>query len=306
MNEAIKQDKKLGRGLSALLGDNKTKMQSAMQTASQSGRQDVIELISINKLVAGVYQPRRNFANDELHELADSIKEHGILQPLIVRKGDDEQHYEIIAGERRYRAAKLAELTKIPVIVKKVNNHEALELAIIENVQRSDLTLLEEANGYKQLMDEFSYNQEQVARKTGKSRSHIANMLRLLNLPNSVHGYLERRLISMGHARAIINSDNPEELAHKIVDAALTVRETEEIVREERVEKLKNVPAFVRTESQIKYINGAYISDLEEQLATLLDTNVKISYNQFKNKGKIAIDFSDVDLVKNLLEKLSN
>lgn len=306
MKDTIKQDQKLGRGLSALLGD-KSKSASEQilsSNAIQNKQHGGLEQVSINKVIAGVYQPRRSFHQDELEELSQSIKEHGIIQPLILRKSEEEGYYEIVAGERRYRAAKMAGLTKLPAIIKKINNHEALEIAIIENVQRADLSLIEEAHGYKQLIDEFSYNQEQIAQKTGKSRSHVANILRLLTLPKSVHSLLDKKLISMGHARAIVNSDDPEALAKKIVDSALTVRETEEVVRDEKIEKIKNTPVLVRTESKIKFINSGHLADLENQLSTLLDTKVKISYNQFKNSGKISIDFSELEKIYFLVKKL--
>lgn len=306
MKEVIKQDQKLGRGLSALLGDSKSKSNSMQSAAEQvqSKNSASIEEVPISKIIAGVYQPRRSFHQDELEELAQSIREHGIIQPVILRKSDEEGYYEIVAGERRYRAAKIAGLTKLPSIIKKINNHEALELAIIENVQRADLSLIEESYGYKQLMDEFSYSQEQIAQKTGKSRSHIANILRLLTLPKSVHALLEKKLISMGHARAIINSKDPEALAKKIVESALTVREAEDVARDERVEKLKNTPVMVRTESKIKFINSGHLADLENQLSTLLDTKVKINYNQFKSSGKITIDFAELDKIYYLVKKL--
>ncbi len=307
MNDSVRHDKKLGRGLSALLGDNKTKADFHQVQHVGTARHPVIEMLEVARLVAGVYQPRRHFDQAELQELADSIKEHGVLQPIIVRKadGDDEQHYEIIAGERRFRASKMAGLIRIPAIIKKINNHEALELAIIENVQRSDLSLIEEAEGYRQLIHEFSYSQEQVAQKTGKSRSHIANSLRLLTLPHSVHALLEKRLISMGHARAIINSKDPEELARKIVETALTVRETEEMIRDEKIEKIKNSVVSVRTESKVTFVNSAHLVGLENQLAEILGSRVKISYNQFKNSGKISIDFSEFDMLHKLIKKLS-
>ncbi len=310
MNEPRTQDKKLGRGLSALLGDNKAKAamivaQNQQNQPAHNPRHPNIEMIEVSKLVAGVYQPRRHFDQDELQELAGSIKEHGILQPIIVRKADEENHYEIIAGERRYRASKIAGLNKVPVIVKKINNHEALELAIIENVQRADLSLIEEAEGYRQLIHEFSYSQEQVAQKTGKSRSHIANILRLLTLPQSVHNLLNKKVISMGHARAIINSKDPEELARKIVETALTVREAEEMVRDEKIEKIKNTPVLVRTESKVKFVNSAHLNDLENKLADILDSRVKIHFNQFKNSGKITIDFNEINMIEKLIKKLS-
>lgn len=305
MKEINKQDKKLGRGLSALLGDSKQNNSTKIAEIDPSAKSSATDAVLLSKIIAGVYQPRRSFHQDELEELAQSIKEHGVIQPVILRKSEEEGYYEIVAGERRYRAAKMAGLQKIPAIIKKLNNHEALEIAIIENVQRADLSLVEEAHGYRQLIDEFSYNQEQIAQKTGKSRSHVANILRLLTLPKSVHALLEKKLISMGHARAIINSKDPEALAHKIVESALTVREAEDIARDERVEKLKNTPVLVRTESKIKFVNSGHLADLENQLSTLLDTKVKINYNQFKNTGKITIDFAELDMIYHLVKKLS-
>jgi ParB family chromosome partitioning protein len=153
-------------------------------------------------------------------------------------------------------------------------------------------------------MDEFSYTQEQIANKTGKSRSHVANILRLLTLPKSVHGLMEKKLISMGHARAIINSNNPEELAHKIAESALTVKETEDLVRDQKIEKLKKSP-LVRAESTVKFVNLGHLSDLEKQLSSLLDSRVRIHYNQFKQTGKITIDFEELEKIYSLVKKLS-
>ena len=218
----MQQEKKLGRGLSALLGESKNK--KFEETENQNIKKgDIVEMISTNKIIAGIYQPRKNFNHEELEELANSIKENGLIQPIILRKADEKDHYEIIAGERRFRASKIAGLSQIPSIVRKINNHEALELAIIENIQRSDLSVIEEANSYKQLIEEFSYNQEQVAKRVGKSRSHITNLLRLLTLPQMTRELLDKKLISMGHAKVIINSNNPEKLSKKIVDESTKV-----------------------------------------------------------------------------------
>ena len=280
----VQQERKLGRGLSALLGESKSKKHDGQITLEGQEPRDYVELILISKITAGVYQPRKNFDHDELVELSESIKENGLIQPIILRKADDEDHFEVIAGERRLRASKIAGLQKIPAIVKKINNHEALELAIVENIQRSDLSLIEEANGYKQLLQEFSYSQEQIAKRVGKSRSHITNLLRLLTLPQMVRELLDKKLISMGHARAIINSNSPEKLAQKIVDDSLTVRHVEDLVRDEKVEKIKNTPVFVRTESKIKFINSDHLTSLEAELAEALNTEVKISYNSLKNR----------------------
>ena len=299
----ISSEKKLGRGLSALLGESKSKKDDNASISNSDSR-ELVELIAINKITAGIYQPRKNFNHDELVELSESIKENGLIQPIILRKADGDDHYEIIAGERRFRACKIAGLTKIPAIIKKINNHEALELAIVENIQRSDLSLIEEAEGYKQLIEEFSYTQDQIAKRVGKSRSHITNLLRLLSLPQMVRELLDKKLISMGHARAIINSNNPEELAQRIVDESLTVRNIEDFVRDEKVEKINNNTVLVRTESKIRFINNDLLVKLESELSEALKSEVKISYNSLKNSGKILIKFEELNMIYQLLEKI--
>ncbi|GDX35871.1 chromosome partitioning protein ParB [Alphaproteobacteria bacterium] len=293
-------EKKLGRGLSALLGENKNKNPANTNLKNTQ----VVEKIAIEKIIAGIYQPRQFFSQQEIEELAQSIKENGVIQPILLRKKSDEDSYEIIAGERRYRASKLAGLKEIPAIVKKINNHDALEIALIENIQREDLSVIEEARGYKRLIDEFSYLQEMVAQKVGKSRSHVANLLRLLNLPKEVQDFLDKRLLSMGHARAIINAEDPESLAKKIVAESLTVRQAEEVAREEKIEKARNVPVLFRTESKIKFINSDHLNKLENQLSELCGLDVKISYNGFKGSGKITINFSEIEAIQDLIEKM--
>ena len=291
-------DKKLGRGLSALLGESKIK-----SPLFNPENQDAVEKINLKKIRAGVYQPRQNFEETELQDLADSIKEHGVIQPIILRK-TDEDFYEIIAGERRFRAAKIANLTEIPAIIRKFSDNDALEIAIIENVQRSDLSPTEEARGYQRLMKEFSYTQEIVAKKVGKSRAHIANLLRLLTLPEKVREYLDSNQISMGHARAIINSINPEELAKKIIAKGLNVRDAEEIVRDEKIEKAKRTPVLVRTESRIKFINSEHLVALENQISELCGMDCKISYNGFKGVGKIIMKFDEIEKISQLISGL--
>lgn len=303
MNEN-NHERKLGRGLSALLGESKSKKET-LRDFDQSFKK--IESINLDQIIAGVYQPRKNFDKTELQELANSIKENGLIQPIILRKVSDEDRYEIIAGERRFRAAKLAGLKEIASIVKKINNHEALELAIIENIQRTDLSLIEEANGYQQLMFEFSYKQDQVAQKIGKSRSHVANLLRLLSLPKNVQNFLDKKQISMGHARAIINSDDPEKLAKQVIEDSLTVRAVEDLVRDEKVKKInKSSLTSVKTESKIKLVESEYLASLEKKLSELSQMESKISYNSFKNSGQIKIKFDDFKKIKKLLEKLES
>ena len=291
-------DKKLGRGLSALLGESKVK-----SPLFNPENQDTVEKISLKKIRAGVYQPRQHFEETELQDLADSIKEHGVIQPIILRKTDDD-FYEIIAGERRFRASKIANLTEIPAIVRKFSDNDALEIAIIENVQRSDLSPTEEARGYQRLMKEFAYTQEIVAKKVGKSRAHIANLLRLLTLPEKVREYLDSKQISMGHARAIINSINPEELAKRIIAKGLNVRDAEEIVRDEKIEKAKRTPVLIRTESRIKFINSEHLVALENQISELCGMDCKISYNGFKGVGKIIMKFDEIEKIQQLITSL--
>lgn len=298
MHEA--PEKKLGRGLSALLGESKKQQSEAVDRSH-----GFVRMVEMNKITAGIYQPRHNFDEAELNELADSIRLNGILQPIILRKANDEGDYEIIAGERRFRAAKIVGLKEIPAVVKKINNHEALELALIENVQREDLSLLEEAEGYKRLMNEFSYTYEQIGQKIGKSRSHVNNILRLLNLPKEVQKLLDEKAISMGHARALINSKNPKELADKIIAESLTVRGAEDLVRDERIETInKNTPLLVRTESKIRFVNSGQITLLENELTDLVGSEVKITYNAFKQTGKITIKFSEIADIQDLIQRL--
>jgi ParB family chromosome partitioning protein len=298
----LPQEKKLGKGLSALLGESKSKkIDLPQQTADFM---EAVKLIPLNKITAGVYQPRKIFNQTELEELADSIKENGLIQPIILRKANDDDSYEIIAGERRFRATEIAGFSSIPAIVKKINNHEALELAIIENIQRSDLSLIEEAEGYKKLIEEFSYTQDQIAKRVGKSRSHITNLLRLLSLPQMARDHLDQKLISMGHARAIINSNDPEALVQKIIRDSLSVRNVEDLVRDEKIEKAQNLAVLVKTASKIKLVNSEYLIKLENNLSQALGMESKISYNSFKNSGKISIRFSQLENIQGLIEKL--
>ena len=312
----LNSGRRLGSGLSTLLGDkNRNK-------SNLNHNIDSIDLIDIDKLIPGIYQPRKNFNQEELEELAKSIVENGLMQPIIARTAENSNYFEIIAGERRFRACKIAGLTQIPTIVKKINNHQALELAIVENIQRSDLSLIEEANGYKQLIEEFSYTQEQIANKVGKSRSHIANIIRLLALPSSACEFLEKKLISMGHARAVLSAENPEEMIKKIIANSMTVREVEDEIRNQKIIKpIKNsekrgeienqnknasgnLVAFIRNEKSIKFISSEHIKQLSNQLAEKINCKVQINYNSLKNRGKLMIDFEDISILQDLINKL--
>ena len=215
MTNTLKLKKGLGRGLSSLIGDN--------TSASKSNK------ISISSIIRNKYQPRKTFNKDQMQELTNSIKERGIIQPIIVRKNSDK--YEIIAGERRWQAAQNAGLHEVPIVEVQADDLKSLEFAIVENVQRDDLNPIEEANGYKRLIDEFKYDQDKVSKFIGKSRTHITNFLRLLTLPNEVIKLIEEQKLSQGHAKVLVGLENAAQLAKKIVDKKLSVRQAESLVR---------------------------------------------------------------------------
>jgi len=297
------QKRKLGRGLSALIGESKSSHSILDQEGSPV---DNIRLVKITKIQAGKYQPREEFNEDKINELADSIKENGILQPIILRKVGAEGGFEIIAGERRFRASKKAGLKEIPAIIKKLNNHQALELAIVENVQRSDLTVVEEAKSYKKLMKEFSYSQEEVAKKVGKSRSHVANNLRLLTLPQNIQDLLNNDQLTMGHARAIIKADNKEQLVKDIIANKLSVRKVEEILRLEKFETnaAGNLPMMITANSKTKYLNNDYITSFEEVISRNSGLKAQIKYNSLLNKGKVTLKFYDINKLQQFIAKI--
>ena len=279
--------KGLGRGLSSLMGESATE---ELQSQSTSGDLK----IAISKLRPSSIQPRRLFDKNSINELAESIKSKGLVQPILVRPSKSEVgEYEIIAGERRWRAAQIAQLHELPAVVKNLDDVEALEMAIIENVQRSDLSPIEEAAGYKKLMEQYSHTQEALAPIVGKSRSHIANIIRLLNLPASIQDMISQGIITSGHARAIMNSAFPEELAKKIVDENLSVRQVELLVKGKKTKVIKNK------------LKSADTVDLEQRLTELLGLDVVISDNG-KRGGSIKVKYKTLDqleLVTNKLKK---
>ncbi len=252
-----KQTKGLGKGLAAMMGETysqsmdhtaaKTAPAAAKVTLASPETDSGIGSLPINQLVAGPYQPRRQFSDEYLHELADSIEKNGIVQPILVRASTVEAgKYEIIAGERRWRAAKLAKLATVPVLIREVGDQQALEMALIENSQRQDLNALEEAMGYQRLMDEFDYTQEQLATAVGKSRSHIANLLRLQSLSDTIKALIDKGLLSAGHARALLGANDTkqaEQIAERVWKEGLSVRQTEQMVKapEAIAQKLKGM-----------------------------------------------------------------
>ncbi len=277
--------KGLGRGLSSLMGESATE-----ELKSQSTNRDL--KIAISKLRPSSIQPRRLFDKSSINELAESIKSKGLVQPILVRPSKSEvDEYEIIAGERRWRAAQIAQLHELPAVVKNLDDVEALEMAIIENVQRADLSPIEEAAGYKKLMEQYNHTQEALVPIVGKSRSHIANIIRLLNLPASIQDMISQGIITSGHARAIMNSAFPEQLAKKIVDENLSVRQAESLVKEKKTKLTKNK------------LKPADTVDLEQRLTELLGLEVVISDNG-KRGGSIKVKYKTLDQLELITSKL--
>ena len=269
--------KGLGRGLSSLIGETKVELQKNQ--------------LSISDLVPNKYQPRKIFDEASLEDLTNSIKERGMIQPIIVRKSrDDQSKFEIIAGERRWLAAQRAGLHNVPVVITEADDLKSLEFAIVENVQRHDLNPLEEAQGYKRLIDEFSYDQEKVSKFIGKSRSHIANSLRLLTLPEDVIKQIEDQKLTAGHAKILVGLDNASFIAAKIIDKKLSVRQTEALVR---IFKNKKQKSGIEKDTNI--------IALELSISNKIGLNVDIQNNK-RNKGKISFEYKDLDQLNKIVD----
>ncbi len=273
MTNTLKLKKGLGRGLSSLIGDTTSEPKS--------------NKVSISSIIRNKFQPRKNFKQEQMEELTNSIKERGIIQPIVVRKKDDK--YEIVAGERRWQAAQNAGLHEVPVVEIQADDLKSLEFAIVENVQRDDLNPIEEANGYKRLIDEFRYDQDKVAKFIGKSRTHIANSLRLLSLPNDVIKLIEEHKISQGHAKVLVGLENSYQIAKKIIDKKLSVRQAESLVRLYKSPKKFKV---ITNDSNIK----ALVKSLEEK------TGLTIKINHKKNnKGNLSFEYNNADQLDRLV-----
>ena len=270
--------KGLGRGLSSLIGETKVETKT--------------NKLPLSEIVPNRYQPRKNFDEENLEDLTNSIKERGVIQPIIVRKSNtDNSKYEIIAGERRWLAARKAGLHNIPVVITDADDLKSLEFAIVENVQRHDLNPLEEAQGYKRLIDEFSYDQEKVSKFIGKSRSYITNTLRLLNLPDEVLKLVEEKKISAGHAKILVGLENALFVATKIIEKNLSVRQTENFVK--IFKKKKN--------SLGKSSKDSNILSLENDVRDKIGMNVHIN-NRKNNSGSVSFDYKDLDQLNRLIE----
>ncbi|MGK9165955.1 ParB/RepB/Spo0J family partition protein [Inquilinus limosus] len=283
----------LGRGLDALFGEAE---EADIAAASAPGEPRAPRSLPIEFLSPGPFQPRRRFDEAELDRLVESIRSQGVLQPLLVRPVEGKpDRYHIIAGERRWRAAQKAKLHEVPVVVRPMSDREALQIAIIENVQRQDLTALEEAEGYQRLLDEFGLTQEDVAQAVGKSRSHIANTLRLLDLPETVLAKLQEGLLTAGHARALLGCPDPEAAAQKVIAKGLNVRQTEQLARDAREQ-----PAPAPTRPAVRDPN---IVALERDIETRLGFKVKIDTRD-NTSGTIHISYSNLDQFAALLKRL--
>ena len=258
--------------------------------------------LPIEQLNPGQFQPRKTFDQDALKQLAESVSTHGILQPILVRQlNDNGDSYEIIAGERRWRAAQLAQLHEVPVILAQMNDEEALEIALIENLQREDLNALEEAEGYQRLIDQFGHTQGKLAAVIGKSRSHIANTLRLLTLPENVQAFVNDGSLSAGHARALITAENPIELAKKVVNQGLSVRETERLAKETKTNYTTSEDKLSQAKKASK---SADTLALEEELSNKLGLEVKIDLKGSQS-GELKIRFKDYDQLDDVIHRLS-
>ena len=278
--DSNKIKKGLGRGLSSLIGETKVQ--------SNTNR------LLLSDIVPNKFQPRKNFDEENLKDLSNSIKERGVIQPIIVRKSNSENSkYEIIAGERRWLAARKAGLHDIPVVVTEADDLKSLEFAIVENVQRHDLNPLEEAQGYKRLIDEFSYDQEKVSKFIGKSRSYITNSLRILNLPREVLNYVEEKKISPGHAKILVGLENSVFIANKIIEKKLSVRQTENFVK---IFKGKKVSSLSQDPN---------IKSLENDISDKIGLRVSIK-NSKKNKGTIAFSYNDIEQLNKIIDVIKS
>ncbi|MBD8066491.1 ParB/RepB/Spo0J family partition protein [Devosia sp. PTR5] len=281
---------RLGRGLAALIGDMGSLETARVTEGTASGKRLPLDFIIANRA-----NPRRTFDPEQLEELANSIREKGVMSPLLVRPTDDPNIFELIAGERRWRAAQMAGLHDVPVIVREVGDKEALELAIIENVQRADLNPLEEAMGYGQLIEQFSYTQQDLAQVIGKSRSHVANTLRLLRLPEDVRGMVASGTLTAGHARTLITVEDPAALARRIVENGLSVRDAEALSQQRET-------AGPKRKSQDSERDPDTVA-LERRLADVLGLSVAVNYSG--RGGKLEIRYKSLEQLDDLCRRLT-
>lgn len=284
----------LGKGLDAFFPPSNAVAKKEDVSAKEEIKEGVIEL-KISEIVANKSQPRKKFDDESLNELAESIKNYGIIQPIVVTRKDNK--YEIIAGERRYRAAKIAKLEKIPVIIKEYDKKTKSEVALIENIQRENLNILEKANAYKEIIDTYNISQEKLAEKLGKSRSSIANSLRLLSFNDKIKGYIQEEKLSEGHCKVLASIKDKtlqQTLADKVIEKDLSVRQLEEFV------KIASEPISNKQKEQKIKEREVWIEDIEEKFKNFFQTKVEIKHA--KNKGKIILEYYSNDELERILE----
>lgn len=297
--------KGLGKGLSALISEKKQYADSKeilREIPAAIADEGTLGTLPLEAIQAGMFQPRTYFQEEELNALADSIKQHGIIQPILVRKLEKKDsvsgaEYEIVAGERRFRAARIAGLVQVPIILMSIDNQRAMEIALIENVQRQNLQVLEEAEGYQRLISEFSYTQEQLADVIGRSRSQISNTLRLLQLPDTVKQLLNEEKISAGHARALLAAEEPELITGQILKRGLSVRQTEELVK-----KWAAIPREQRVKRSS--VANQEIVTLQKRISERLGLTLKIKHNDTKNTGELTIHYQSLAELDALFRRL--
>ena len=330
-----KSPKKLGMGLSSLLSSDeglasvvKTKIESKVNSSANNGKKKTFPSLNVIKsnldkkignlenkeneqvklpiqnLISGKFQPRKHFDQTELDELAESIRSNGILQPILVRPLNEKgSSYEIIAGERRWRAAQIVKLHEVPVIIRDFDDSTALGVALIENLQRSDLNIIEEAEGFRSLMLKFEYTQEKLSSQLGKSRSHIANVLRLLSLPNSVKRHISNGDLSFGHARVLVSlpEENAKEVTDRIINEELSVRKTEKLVN--HIKRTKAVSNNSQSYGASDNSNNVNIEYLERELTILLGLKVEFNHKN-NNSGSMSIRYKTLDQIQPVIDKL--
>lgn len=296
----------LGRGLDALFGDDEAAVTVAPAAAIEPEKHvpgTARKTLGVGQLSPDPNQPRQYFDDRALAELADSIRVHGIIQPILVRPHKSiPDHFEIVAGERRWRAAQKAQLHEVPVVIRDLDDAVALQIALIENLQRQDLNAVEEAKGYVRLMEEFTYSQEDVAEVVGKSRSYVANLVRLLQLPPAVQTMVAKNLLSAGHARALINAQNPAKLAQEVLDKGLSVRQTEKLAAADAGREVKTRAPGGRSPDSI-HAKDADTMALEKQLSNALGLNVTLDLRDAQN-GTLHIAYRSLDQLDHLIKRI--
>lgn len=289
------KNKGLGKGLSALLGEEVFSVE----------KDELVKIIDIDKIEARNNQPRKKFEYDKIKELADSISNNGLLQPIIVSSISDGK-YKIIAGERRWRACKVAKLTDIPAIIKDIGDKEIIEIALIENIQREELSVIEESEGFERLIKEFSYTQEQLAEKLSKSRSHVANLLRLNQLPQSIKDKINEGLLTMGHARCLINHEQAEVIANHIIENDLSVRQTEDIVRNWSKNEYTKAPEHDKHVGKKFLKKSSKENDLQLLAKSLSERfNIKVTIEDYPIGGKLIFHYGNLEELDSILSRLN-